>query len=153
MIMFFSMLLIVFSTLVNAIFFDILNIGINIKIPFSKKYKDKITPIYKITNYEENQVIISKFILKQIDVEFYLNYFIPIPFRLLKYKYVNIHCVNNVSIYTELSTERNYDDFVKICEDDIIEKKKISDIQLQKENNVKSFDEKINKIFNQNYFK
>ena len=152
------------SVVINIIFLGIFNLGFKIKYKLPKKYEGRITPIYKIKKLKDNNDLccITKFELKQIETDSVLFMLIPIPLKIFKYRYVEIYWtkteVNNKTLVNNVYqlSERSYDDFVKICEDRILEEKRLEDKENQKkldeENSKKSFEERINKVFSENYF-
>lgn len=152
-------------SIVNTIFKIWLDLSFKIKLKFPKKYLNKVNPIYKIKVYENNPNLcdVHKFELKYTEdyFESWINMLCPIPIIVYTYNYVCTHSVNEVQVTKILGERqyklpRTYEDFVKICEDDIMSRKKLKDFEenekIIKENSKKSFEQQINKVFSENYF-
>lgn len=147
LIVFSTIFYVVFTVIINKIFIDRLNFCFVIKFPLPKKYEGRLSPIYKISKFwlDDESINIAKWELQSIHDWYIINYILPIPIKIFKYKYIVTH---NHTIFLADSTIYSYEDYVKLCEDDIIEENRK---KLIKEK-TKLHDKKLNEVFDKNYF-
>ena len=129
--------------------------SITIRLPKSKKYKNKVDPIYELsfcTITLRDDVFINKWVLNYINintfVQFILCLFIPYPINLLKFGY---YMEDSVYICKTNEILKLGDDLKTIYENEIEKILKKQEIENKKRNEFKNKFETLNKTFNENY--
>jgi|GEM_PF-4786701 len=154
------LLYIVGCGIINALFKETLKLSFKINQKFPKNFENKVSPIYRIDLITNDKCIITKKELKLFlnkKISLYISLICPIPINYYSYQYIYVHSVSDVDInkpYLPFQNyiKKTYEEFVEICEKDILKNNKIKDKQkiLLEEKN--SFNEEINKVYNENYF-
>lgn len=124
-------------------------ISIKIRLPKSKKYKNKVDPIYELKE-SFSLVYIYKWSLRYEQHVSWLAFFLlilPYPIKLYKFGY---HVEGDFSIsWKELI---NLDDDLKTIYESILEKTNLENkIKEEKRKNIKNKFDQLNQIFKENY--